>query len=115
MKAIYDIDTRFSPATLQYFAPDFRCAAGHVEIPDGWQLSYHWDHDAGTEEAVLAVIRDHGQRARTFGGSGYRVPRGAWDAAMSRVVGVTWDKSRISDDEAMSILRQADETQSNNL
>lgn len=114
MPAIYETDKRFQRATLQFFAPNFRCSGGSVEIPDGWQARYKWDHDKGTETAILDLVSLHGRRANVFEGrgikspmnpNGYLVPIQEWDAVMTQIVGVTWDQSKISDEEAMAILR----------
>lgn len=118
MRQMIDEDPRFSLATLQYFAPNFRCTTYgdgcYVEIPDGWQRRYDWDHDPATADAIRSLIRAHGKRARAFEGAatgiepnGYLVPVAEWDRVMNQPVGVQWDKAQISDDDAMALLRSA--------
>jgi hypothetical protein len=112
MNAIYERDDRFQAARLRFFAPNFRCSGGSVEIPDGWESRYCWDQEDSTKNAIASLIADHGIRSRVFEGrgiepNGYRVPIAAWDAAMNVIVGVQWDLSRISNEEAMVLLREA--------
>lgn len=111
-------DARIKIATLQYFAPNFRCATTGsgtvVEIPDGWERRYTWDRDPKTKEAIDSLIAAHGKRAIVFEGprrnppapqNGYAVPVEEWDRVMAKPVGYHWDKAEISDDEAMELLR----------
>ena len=107
------LDDRFEPARLSFFAPNLRCSGNCVEIPDGWRKRYGWDGSKSTEAAITDLIHRCGLRSHVFEGggpktfvnkNGWLVPIAEWDKVMDAIVGVNWNRAKITDAEAMAVL-----------
>lgn len=108
-------EPRVHDLPLSHFAPNFRCMTDGrgrccVEIPDGWEDRFTWDHAPDTAAAIRAVIREAGARAPVFAERvaavlddhrvsqpGHRVPVEIWDAHMSEPAGAGWESVHETD------------------
>ncbi|WP_394849629.1 hypothetical protein LZC95_19530 [Pendulispora brunnea] len=102
-------EPRVEDLLLRRLAPNFRVSAGHIEIPIRWRDLYPGT-DQEAAAAVQQLVREYPDQVDIFAEAtaemlddhrvwtaGYRVPRAAWDAVMSRAVGCSWDAADEAD------------------